>query len=244
MGLMNALRKLRKVDQKAQITVGSKLPDVDIEVCVSQGLAEAAGVAEDAAKDGAPDRATLSLIEAIGDKRTILLGMPGAFTPTCTDLHLPGFISAEDTLEKSGVEQIALLTTNDVYVNLAWIKSVEECVEKQTKIAVISDGDGDAIKELGLAADMGFGMGARAKRFALLVDKGMVKHVAVDEGMNELSATSAEEVVKVLPKVFPEAAAIAKKEKDQQNAAGLGLAAAALVAAYYYYTTMGAAVVA
>lgn len=168
--------------------------------------------------------------------------MPGAFTPTCTDLHLPGFIRAEESLEKQGVEQIALLTTNDVYVNLAWIKSVEECTGVgSTKIAVISDGDGDAVKELGLAADMGFGMGTRAKRFTLLLDQGKVKHVAVDEGMEDLSDTSAEAIGKVLPTVFPEAAAVAKEE-DQKKAAGIGAAAVALVAAaYYYYTTSGGA---
>lgn len=239
-GLLNALRKLRKVEQKPPIAVGAKLPDVDVEVCLSSGLAEAAGVAEEAAEEGAPDRITLSLVDAIGDKKTILLGMPGAFTPTCTDLHLPGFIRAEDSLEKQGVEQIALLTTNDVYVNLAWIKNVEECTGAgSTKIAVISDGDGDAVKELGLAADMGFGMGTRAKRFTLLLDEGVVKHVAVDEGMEELSNTSAEAIGEVLPVVFPATAAVAKAE-EQQKTASIGLAVAALTgAAYYYYTTSG-----
>ena len=78
-GLLNALRKLRKVEQKPQVVPGAKLPEVDVEICLSSGLAEAAGVAEDAAQEGAPDRVTLSLADAIGDKRTILLGMPGVF---------------------------------------------------------------------------------------------------------------------------------------------------------------------
>lgn len=74
-GLLNALRKLRKVEQKPQVVPGAKLPEVDVEICLSSGLAEAAGVAEDAAQEGAPDRVTLSLSDAIGDKRTILLGV-------------------------------------------------------------------------------------------------------------------------------------------------------------------------
>lgn len=81
---------------------------------MSEGLAEAAGVANQAAEEGAPDRVTLSLAEAIGTEPTVLLGMPGAFTPSCTDIHLPGYINAEGKMEAKGVEQIALLTTNDV----------------------------------------------------------------------------------------------------------------------------------
>jgi len=141
---------------------------------LSEGLVEAAGVAAQAAKPDAPDRATLSLKDAIGDQSTVLLGMPGAFTPSCTDLHLPGFISSEGKFERSGIDQIALLTTNDVYVNLAWLKIVEDCVGPGTKskIAMISDGDGEAVRALGLAADMGFGLGERAKRFALVTQVG------------------------------------------------------------------------
>jgi len=234
-GLLNALRSLRKVEQSPQVEVGASLPEVDVEIVVSEGLAEAAGVANQAAEEGAPDRVTLSLAEAIGTEPTVLLGMPGAFTPSCTDIHLPGYINAEGKMEAKGVEQIALLTTNDVYTNRAWLKTVEECVDKRTRIAMISDGDGDALKALGLMADMGFGLGVRAQRFALVLDQGIVKHVAIDKGMKEVDTTSAEAVMEVLPIVLPKSEA-SKAEADQQSA---GSAAALLAAGvlYYLYTS-------
>ena len=108
-GLLNALRKKREVEQPEQIAVGGELPEVDIEVVVSQGLIEAAvdefgdAVAEQAAKDDAPDRATLSLRDAVGKERTILLGMPGAFTPACDEVHLPDYIKSASELAQAGV---------------------------------------------------------------------------------------------------------------------------------------------
>lgn len=234
-GLINALRELRKVTQAEEIKIGGALPEVDVEVVLSEGLVEAAGVGPQASQKGAPDRATLSLKEAIGEQPTVLLGMPGAFTPSCTDLHLPGYINAEGRIESKGIEQIALMTTNDVHVNAAWLKVVEQCVGKQSKIALISDGDGDAVRALGLATDMGFGFSTRTKRFALVLDEGVVKHVAVDEGMIAVEKTSAETIEKVLPSVFPQSVAAQEDKEQQQGLVAVLLLAAASIAYYYKY---------
>ena len=154
-----------------------------------------------------------------------------------TDLHLPGFINAEGELEKKGgIEQVALLTTNDVFVNRAWLKAVEGCVGKESKIVLISDGDGDAVRAMGLMGDMGFGLGARAKRFALVLDGGVVKHVAVDEGMEKMEATSAEAVISVLPDVFPKPKPGEPSSKSQSESAGAAaFALLALAALGYFY---------
>ena len=250
-GLLNALRKKREVEQPEQIAVGGELPEVDIEVVVSQGLIEAAvdefgdAVAEQAAKDDAPDRATLSLRDAVGKERTILLGMPGAFTPACDEVHLPDYIKSASELAQAGVEQIAVMTTNDVYVNKKWLSAVEECIGiGPSKIAVIADGDGDAAKALGLAFDAGFGLGTRSKRFAMVLDEGIIKHVAVDEGMEEVKSTSVSSVRRVLPSAFPASVRTTTQggggagdaDADQQKAAGV-FAVGLLGAAAYLYST-------
>lgn len=140
-------------------------------------------------------------------------GMPGAFTTTCTKEHLPGFRDSINEFQKLGYETVAVVTTNDRWVNEEWMETVmggapassapgvadgEKGGFEKRPFVILSDADGDFVKSLGLADDMGFGVGIRSKRFAVAVDDGVVTHVIMDEGMDDCSATSAKAVLKAL----------------------------------------------
>ena len=156
--------------------------------------------------------------------------MPGAFTPTCTDAHLPGFIKQSTALKEVGVQRVGVLTTNDRYVNAAWNKAIEECMTTKSDLLMLSDADGDLVKEMGLVDDMGFGLGLRSKRFVIIAEDGVVRNVLTDAGSDELKATSAEAVVKLLSPE-PEAPPAVAEDVDPAVAV-LGLLA---VAGFAYY---------
>jgi len=118
--------------------------------------------------------AVLPIGEALGNGTTVLVGMPGAFTPTCNDEHLPGYVNSLDRFKELGVERVAVITTNDRYVNNAWRSAIEACMQKKSGVLMLSDGDGDLVKALGLVDDMGYGLGVRSQRFALVVESGVV----------------------------------------------------------------------
>ena len=89
------------------------------------------------------------------------------------------------------------MTTNDRFVNEAWTKALEACTGKPSTLDMYSDGDGDLVKALGLVDDMGFGLGLRSKRFALVVEDGVVAHVATDPGMDEMRETERDRMIKL-----------------------------------------------
>jgi peroxiredoxin len=141
----------------------------------------------------------VALRSVLGAKgQALLVGMPGAFTPTCSTCHLPSLVDAAPKLKRLGVDTIAVITTNDHYVNEAWRKSIEAKIQGDVTLTMLSDADGDVVRAIGLADDLGFGMGVRSNRFALLVQDGLVRHVAVDEGMEQLQATTVDAVYSVL----------------------------------------------
>lgn len=124
--------------------------------------------------------------------------MPGAFTPTCSKEHLPGYIKNADKFEKQlGIDRINIVTTNDQYVNSEWM-SAQGALKPNSKITMLSDGDGELVKSLGLAEDMGFGFDVRSKRFVLVAENGVVSSLFTDEGMDDCSSTSAESVYAAL----------------------------------------------
>ena len=129
---------------------------------------------------------TVSTDELFGGKKVVLFSVPGAFTPTCSINHLPGFIDLANDILGKGVGTIACMAVNDVFVMDAWGKArgVED------KVSMLSDGNGEYTKALGLEMDAsGFGMGIRGQRFAIIVDDGIATHVAVEEaGKFELSS--------------------------------------------------------
>ena len=136
----------------------------------------------------------LSTAELFNGKRVVLFSVPGAFTPTCNAKHLPGFLSQAPQFKAKGIDTVACMAVNDVFVMNAWGKSggVGE------KILMLADGNAEYAKALGLELDAtGFGMGVRGQRFALVVDNGVASQVFV-EAPGEFKVSTAEHVLSQL----------------------------------------------
>ncbi len=114
--------------------------------------------------DGKPK--PLTSAELFGGKKVVLFSVPGAFTPTCSVKHLPGFVDSVDEILGKGVDTVACMAVNDVFVMDAWGKSANA-----DKITMLADGNAEFTRSLGLEMDAsGFGMGERAQRFALIAE--------------------------------------------------------------------------
>ncbi len=112
-------------------------------------------------------------------KKVVLFSVPGAFTPTCSAKHLPGFVENADKIKAKGVDTIACIAVNDAFVMDAWGKDRQV----GNKVLMLGDGNADFTKKLGLELDAsGFGLGTRGQRFSMLVDNGVVKNLNVEEG--------------------------------------------------------------
>jgi peroxiredoxin len=129
--------------------------------------------------------------ELLGQGRVVLFSVPGAFTPTCDAKHLPGFIDKAAALKGKGVGKLVCLAVNDVFVMHAWGKSAGV----GDTIVMAADGNGDYSRALGLELDArGYGMGMRGKRFALVIEDGVVKQAHV-EAPGEFKVSSAEYIL-------------------------------------------------
>ena len=136
--------------------------------------------------DGGPK--DVSVGELTKGKKVVLFAVPGAFTPTCSMKHLPGFVEKAGDLKAKGVQEIVCVSVNDAFVMGAWGKDQGA----GGKVRMVADGNGDFTKAIGLELDAsGFGMGRRSKRYAMIVSDGKVEQVLVDEaGLKESSADS------------------------------------------------------
>ena len=136
----------------------------------------------------------MSTDELFAGKKVVLVSVPGAFTPTCSAQHLPGFVEHADALLEKGADAIAFMAVNDIFVMDAWGK--DQGVGD--KVAMLADGNGEYAKALGLEMDgTAFGMGMRGQRFAIVVDDGTATHVAV-EGPGEFEVSKAESILAAL----------------------------------------------
>jgi len=132
----------------------------------------------------------LQTAQYFAGRKVVLISVPGAFTPTCSAYHLPGFVKHTDEFTRKGIDAIACMSVNDVFVMHAWGKSA-----KATDIDMLADGNGEFSKALGLELDAtAFGMGQRSQRFALVADDGIVTHLMV-EAPGEFRVSSAESVL-------------------------------------------------
>ncbi len=128
-------------------------------------------------------------------RKVVLVGMPGAFTPTCHRNHLPGFIENSDAIRSKGVDEIVVLSTNDTHVLRAW----SEASGGKGKVRFVSDGNADFITKAGLSFDgSGTGMGTRARRFAMVVDDGTVTVLAVEEQAGQMAVSTAAQIMEKL----------------------------------------------
>ena len=157
------------------IKVGDRLPEAKFRVMGSDGPA----------------------VKSTGDifkgKKVVLFAVPGAFTPTCSNDHLPGFLQNADAFKQKGIDTIAVTGVNDVFVMDAWKKASGA----GSKIEFLSDGNGEFAKALDMTLDgSGFGLGTRSKRYAMLVDDGVVKKLNVEDVAGKAEVSGAENLLK------------------------------------------------
>lgn len=157
------------------IEVGQKLPEATLYYRGEQGL------------NGC------SVTEMTAAQRIILFAVPGAFTPTCSDAHVPGFVAHHDAISAKGIDQIYCVAVNDPFVMKFW----GEHLRVGDLICMVSDGNGMFTRALGMERDMSNGaMGVRSRRYAMIVNNGVVEWLGVDE--SGLANSSAEAVLAVL----------------------------------------------
>ena len=152
------------------ITVGSRIPEATF------------------TRMGPEGPAPVTTKEVFGGKKVVLFSVPGAFTPTCSKKHLPGYIKEADAIKAKGVDTIACMAVNDVFVMDAWAKAAGA----GDKVLMLADGNAELTKKLGLEMDASkHGMGLRSKRFSMIVEDGVVKELNV-EAPGEFNVSSAE----------------------------------------------------
>ena len=142
--------------------------------------------------DAGPKDVTVG--EIFKGKKVVLFAVPGAFTPTCSMKHLPGFLEQASAIKAKGVDEIVCLSVNDAFVMGAWGKANNA----SGKVRMLADGNGEFTKAVGLTLDAsGFGMGTRSQRYALIVKDGAVQEVLVEPGPG-LNVSSAQTVLSKL----------------------------------------------
>jgi glutaredoxin/glutathione-dependent peroxiredoxin len=158
------------------IKVGDKVPAVKVKQMTPEGM-----------KD-------IDTGDFFKGKKVVLFALPGAFTPTCSAKHLPGFVEKAAEIKGKGVDAIACLSVNDAFVTNAW--GMEQKAEG--KVQMLADGNGDFTRAMGLELDgSGYGLGKRSQRYAMIVDNGTIKALNVEKpGSFEVS--SAEAILKAL----------------------------------------------
>lgn len=138
--------------------------------------------------------APVSSADFFAGRRVALFSVPGAFTPTCSARHLPGFVDRADEIRAKGIDAIACTAVNDVFVLGAWAKAGNV----DDKITMLADGNGDFARAIGLEMDGSrFGMGSRSQRYAMIVNDGRVERIDV-EGPGEFRVSSADYMLEQL----------------------------------------------
>jgi peroxiredoxin len=151
------------------IEVGKKLPAGSLKIMGAEG----------------PEEHTIDKL--FSGKKVVLFAVPGAFTPGCSVAHLPGFVVNADKIKANGVDSIICVAVNDAFVMDAWGKT-----QNAEEIIMAADGNAEYTRALGLELDAsGFGMGIRSRRYAMIVDDGVVSYLGVDEKGIEKSAADA-----------------------------------------------------
>ena len=133
-------------------------------------------------------------VDVLSKGKVVIFGVPGAFTPTCSDYHLPGFLIRAEDLRAKGVDQIVCISVNDPFVMSAWADA--QGVGEQ--ITMLADGSANLTQAMGLEVDLSAaGLGTRSKRFAAIIEDGTVTHLAIEPAPG-LEVSSAEAVLAVL----------------------------------------------
>ena len=158
------------------IQVGDKLPSIDVQYKTEDGVQ------------------TINTDELFAGKKVVVFALPGAFTPTCSASHLPGYVVNSDKLFDKGVDRIVCLSVNDAHVMQAW----GEDQNVEDRVMMIADGNADFSRAVGLEVDLSAGgMGVRSQRYAMVVNDGVVKLLNV-EAPREFKVSDAETILNSL----------------------------------------------
>ncbi len=153
------------------IKVGDRLPDAKFTVMTGDGPGQRGSD------------------EIFAGRKVVVFAVPGAFTPTCHLNHLPGFLGNADAFNAKGVDEVGVISVNDVFVMEAWAKASDG----KGKISFLSDGSGDFTRAAGMELDLsGHGLGVRSKRYAMLVDDGVVKVLNIEDNPGKAESSTAE----------------------------------------------------
>jgi peroxiredoxin len=164
-------------EEAMTIRVGDRLPAVNLKQLTPDGI-----------KD-------VSIAELTGGKKVVLFAVPGAFTPTCSEKHLPGFLDQADAIKNKGVDAILCVAVNDPFVLSAW----EKARNVGGRVRILSDGNAEFARALGLEFDgSGVGLGTRSKRYAMIVVDGTVKTLLIEDAPGQAEKSSAAAIVAAL----------------------------------------------
>lgn len=159
-----------------RIRVGERMPD---------------GVLRTRTREGVE---VLTTDRIFGGRRVVLFAVPGAFTGTCSEIHLPGFLARVEDFAACGIDRLACLAVNDAEVMEAWRLQTGAAHH----ILMLSDGNADYVRALGLEVDLSaFGMGTRSRRFAAVVEDGVVQVLEIESGA-DVTVSSAESILQIL----------------------------------------------
>ena len=159
------------------INVGDRLPSVTLRYVTPEGPKE------------------VSTDDFFRGKKVVLFAVPGAFTPACSQRHLPGFVEKATDIKAKGVNEIACVAVNDAAVIGAWGRDQKT----EGKVTMLADGSSDFARALGLEVDLSrAGLGIRSKRYSMLVDDGVVKSLNVEQQPAQVEASSAEAMLRAL----------------------------------------------
>jgi glutaredoxin/glutathione-dependent peroxiredoxin len=159
------------------IKVGDKIPAVTLKHMTAEGVQE------------------ITSDEFFRGKRVVLFAVPGAFTPACSQRHLPGYVDKAADIKAKAVDEVACIAVNDAFVLTAWSKEQKA----DGKIHMLADGSGDFARALGLDLDLTkMGLGVRSKRYSMLVDDGVVKALNVESQPGQVDVSSAEAMLKAI----------------------------------------------
>jgi peroxiredoxin len=158
------------------ISVGDRIPDVQVMTF------------------GAGGPTHVQTADVLGTGKVVLFAVPGAFTPTCSDYHLPSYLIRYDDLKAKGVDSIVCISVNDPFVMGAW----GDAQQVGDKVVMLADGNGDFTKAIGLEMDgSGFGLGSRSQRYAAVIENGVVTALQIEPGAG-LSVSAADAILEVL----------------------------------------------
>lgn len=159
------------------INVGDRLPSATFKKFTSEGVRDVA------------------LADLVHGRKVVLFAVPGAFTPTCSEKHLPGFVEQAEALKARGVDEIVCVAVNDPFVMNAW----EKARDVGGKVRLLSDGNGDFTRAIGMEMDgRGAGLGERSRRYAMVVEDGVVRTLLIEDVPSQAEKSSASAVLATL----------------------------------------------